>query len=131
MLLFPKKEKFVMKEGKFQIRSKRQAAALEYALDQLHRSDIAPYIEKVYLYGSCAKGEENWDSDVDIFIQLSETCRDHPEIKKCMILLKGSASTDNIEEPEADLKFVVGPEWRRNSMLYYKNVKKDGVEVWP
>ena len=88
MLLFPKKEKFVMKEGKFQIRSKRQAAALEYALDQLHRSDIAPYIEKVYLYGSCAKGEENWDSDVDIFIQLSETCRDHPEIKKCMILLK-------------------------------------------
>ena len=40
------------------IRSKRQRDAAEYALRTIQSSCIRPYIKTIYLYGSCARGEE-------------------------------------------------------------------------
>lgn len=55
--------------------------------------------------------------------------RKYPETKKQILLLKGAVSTDEIADPEADVKFVFGAEWENSSMLYYINVKKEGVEL--
>ena len=42
------------------IRSKRQRNAAEYALRAIQSSCIKPYIKTIYLYGSCARGEEKY-----------------------------------------------------------------------
>ena len=52
------------------IRSKRQRDAAEYALRTIQSSCIRPYIKTIYLYGSCARGEEKYSSDVDLFLEL-------------------------------------------------------------
>lgn len=112
------------------IKSKRHYLALQYALDQIKKSGLSQFIEKIYLYGSCARGEEEWDSDVDLLVQLREEARKYPETKKQILLLKGAVSTDEIADPEADVKFVFGSEWENSSMLYYANVKKEGINLW-
>ena len=47
------------------IRSKRQRNAAEYALRAIQSSCIRPYIKIIYLYGSCARGEEKYSSYFD------------------------------------------------------------------
>ena len=47
------------------IRSKRQRNAAEYALRAIKSSCIRPYIKIIYLYGSCARGEEKYSSYFD------------------------------------------------------------------
>ena len=74
------------------IRSKRQRNAAEYALRAIQSSCIKPYIKTIYLYGSCARGEEKYSSDVDLFLELSESFRSRPELKKYLYLLKSEVS---------------------------------------
>jgi predicted nucleotidyltransferase len=57
------------------VRSKRQRNAAEYALRAIQSSCIKPYIKTIYLYGSCAWGEEKYSSDIDLFLELSESFR--------------------------------------------------------
>ena len=70
------------------IRSKRQRNAAEYALRAIQSSCIKPYIKTIYLYGSCARGEEKYSSDVDLFLELSESFRSRPELKKISLSSK-------------------------------------------
>ena len=108
------------------IKSQRQRTAAEYALKVIQSSCIKPYIQSIYLYGSCARGEEKYSSDVDLFLELSESFRSRPELKKYIYLLKSE-----LDDAETDLKVVVGDEWKKNKMLYYANVRKEGIQVWP
>ena len=100
------------------IRSKRQRDAAEYALRTIQSSCIRPYIKTIYLYGSCARGEEKYSSDVDLFLELSESFRSRPELKKYLYLLKSEVSSEELDDAETDLKIVVGDDWKRNKMLY-------------
>ena len=113
------------------IRSKRQRNAAEYALRTIQSSCIRPYIKTIYLYGSCARGEEKYSSDVDLFLELSESFRSRPELKKYLYLLKSEVSSEELDDAETDLKIVVGDDWKRNKMLYYTNVRKEGIQIWP
>ena len=113
------------------IRSKRQRDAAEYALRTIQSSCIRPYIKTIYLYGSCARGEEKYSSDVDLFLELSESFRSRPELKKYLYLLKSEVSSEELDDAETDLKIVVGDDWKRNKMLYYTNVRKEGIQIWP
>ena len=70
------------------INSDRHQKALEYALEYLNHSVFKQYINNVILYGSCARGEENYRSDVDLLIEFDERFLD---VKKemnrgCLIL---------------------------------------------
>ena len=113
------------------IRSKRQRDAAEYALRTIQSSCIRPYIKTIYLYGSCARGEEKYSSDVDLFLELSESFRSRPELKKYLYLLKSEVSSEELDDAETDLKIVVGDDWKRNKMLYYTNVRKEGIQIFP
>ena len=88
------------------IRSKRQRNAAEYALRTIQSSCIKPYIKTIYLYGSCARGEEKYSSDVDLFLELSESFRSRPEHKKYLYLLKSEVSSEELDDAETDLKIV-------------------------
>ena len=103
----------------------------EYALKVIQSSCIKPYIKTIYLYGSCARGEEKYSSDVDLFLELSESFLSRPELKKYLYLLKSEVSSDELDDAETDLKIVVGDEWKKNKMLYYANVRKEGIQIWP
>lgn len=108
------------------IGSKRQQTALEYALGVIKRSPVYPFIENLYLYGSCSRASEKWESDVDLFMELSPAISAH-DLKIPLRLLKTEVMTDDFNDPEVDLKIVIGPEWRQSDMLFFQNVRKDGI----
>ena len=91
---------------------------------------MQPYVEDVILYGSCARKEQNYSSDIDLLLVLSEEFRKNENLMIPLLKLKSQIMTDDIEDPEIDLKIVIGSDWKMNPMQYYKNVKKDGISLW-
>lgn len=117
-----------MAEMKFKYIQHRNV--LDYALNKIKNSPLKGYINGLYLYGSCARKEENPDSDVDLFMELSEDIVNLKNYKQEIVLLKGIIMTDDVMDPEVDLKIVIGDEWKNNRMLYYQNVQKEGINIW-
>ena len=123
-----------MKMGRIRTRkremSERQKNAMTYALKKIQQSPIAVYVKNVILYGSCARGETSWGSDVDLCVLLNEDVRKLPNYAQIIHLLKGTISEDDAHSAETDIKFVIGDEWQNSGMLYLKNLRKDGIPVW-
>lgn len=123
-----------MKMGRIRTRkremSERQKNAMTYALKKIQQLPIAVYVKNVILYGSCARGEASWGSDVDLCVLLNEDVRKLPNYAQIIHLLKGTISEDDAHSAETDIKFVIGDEWQNSGMLYLKNLRKDGIPVW-
>ena len=123
-----------MKMGRIRTRkremSERQKNAMTYALKKIQQSPIALYVKNVIIYGSCARGEASWGSDVDLCVLLNEDVRKLPNYAQIIHLLKGTISEDDAHSAETDIKFVIGDEWQNSGMLYFKNLRKDGIPVW-
>ena len=50
----------------------RHQQAVEYALRILKKEPYNAYIDKIYLFGSYARKQQKYSSDVDLLIQCSE-----------------------------------------------------------
>lgn len=109
------------------ITSKRHQQALDYALNVIRNSPLFPYVVCVYLFGSCAKQTETHDSDVDLLMELKPSVELTEELRLPLRMLRSDVTTDSLDDPEVDLKIVVGDEWRSSSMLFFENVRKDGI----
>lgn len=107
--------------------SERQQKALDFAINIIKLSPVFPYIAAVYLYGSCARGEEKPDSDVDLFLELKPSFSTRKDLRIPLRLLKSEVTTDDFRDPEVDLKIVIGNDWKTSDMLYYKKVREEGV----
>ncbi|MCD7746214.1 MAG: nucleotidyltransferase domain-containing protein [Lachnospiraceae bacterium] len=116
---------------KRQIKSKRQQLALKYAFEKIKNSPVLPYINAVYLFGSCARREEKFSSDVDLLMEIDCNFPKNSELKMELIKLKSAVSSDDIDDPKTDLKIVTGDEWKRNKMLFYRNIREEGIQIWP
>ena len=81
------------------------------------------------MYGSCARKQQTYSSDVDLFLELISDF-DIEKYKSEIIRLKGAVVPADINMPEVDLKVVIGNSWEENKMLYYKNVKEEGIDIW-
>ena len=110
--------------------SERHKNAMIYALKKIQQSPIALYVKSVILYGSCARGEASWGSAVDLCVFLNEDVRKLSNYTQIIHLLKGTISEDDAYSAETDIKFVIGDEWQNSGMLYFKNLRKDGIPVW-
>ena len=123
-----------MKMGRIRTRkremSERHKNAMTYALKKIQQSPIAVYVKNVILYGSCARGEASWGSDVDLCVLLNEDVRQLPTYAQIIHLLTGTISVADAHSAETDIKFVIGDEWQNSGMLYFKNLRKDGIPVW-
>lgn len=109
----------------------RTEKVMKYAVDVIKRSKIAPYVKHLYLYGSCARGEQTYESDVDLFMELSEEFRQvYEEFRSEVHMLKGEVSPLELWDPEVELKVVIGDSWRDDKMLFYENVKREGIDIW-
>ncbi len=124
-------ENFDNRTIKRQIKSKRQQLALNYAFEKIKNSPVLPYINAVYLFGSCARREEKFSSDVDLLMEIDCNFPKNSELKMELIKLKSAISSDDIDDPKTDLKIVTGDEWKRNKMLFYKNIREEGIQIWP
>lgn len=119
-----------IKQRKTKELSIRHRNAIQYAVTVIRNSELQPYVEDVILYGSCARKEQNYSSDIDLLLVLSEEFRKNENLRIPLRKLKSQIMTDDIEDPEIDLKIVIGSDWKMNPMQYYKNVKKDGISLW-
>lgn len=103
--------------------------AIQYALRKIEESEVAPYVTRILLYGSCARGEQTPQSDVDLFLELSSEFPKE-KLRKQIILLKSDIMPLDAWMPEIDLKITVGNNWEASKDIYYKNVRRDGLVIW-
>lgn len=100
--------------------SVRHRRALQYALSIL-TSKYYNEIDAVILYGSCARGEQRYHSDIDLLvIAKSLTPR---QIRK----MKLDVISDDYHLPDIELRVTDGT--FANSLMG-KNIRKDGKLLW-
>lgn len=73
---------------------------------------------------TCIRSKRQRDAAEYALRTIQSSCI-RPYIKT--IYLYGSCARD----AETDLKIVVGDDWKRNKILYYTNVRKEGIQIWP
>lgn len=94
----------------YQNRSRR---AINSAIDEIKKSPIFSYVRHVYLYGSCARAEQRFESDVDLLIEL-DTSFDAVSQKSDLILdLKRRLSGADDSLPDIEAKIVIGNQWKQ------------------
>lgn len=107
----------------------RSMESIRYAVNAIQTSEICKYVSAVYLYGSCARGQQKYNSDVDLLIQMD----DDFDIKKYssqVFSLKNMIMPDDLSLPEIDAKIIVGDQWKKSDDIFYKNIRRDGKLVW-
>ena len=82
----------------------RHIRAIEYALNIIRNSRFAPYCRGVYLFGSCARHTERFNSDIDLLLVVDNDAYDFlkPFIRQLIV----DVEEPNIHAAEADLKVV-------------------------
>jgi len=107
---------------------KRSSYAIQYALKQIKESPVAPYVTKLLLFGSCARREQTFSSDVDLLLEVSENITEDFRIE--LVKLRSIVTPIDVDAPKVDLRIVIGNAWEKNPMLYYKNIRRDGIDIW-
>ena len=111
----------------FVISSDRHQKSLEYALNKVEKSSVAPYVKHIVLFGSCARGDFHWSSDVDLLFIMDDTFNDHTELKSDLFTLRGNISPIDSECPEVDAKFYSESNWKNQNSFFLQNARKDGI----
>lgn len=109
---------------------KRQEAALQYAKEQIKKSKIFPFVRELILFGSCARNEENYKSDVDLLLVLDPAVKTLERYSGSIHLLKSLISTDELNDAETDLKVVIGDDWKTNTSTFYRHIREEGILLW-
>lgn len=103
----------------------RHQMSLQYALNVLEQTQYRNCMDAIYLFGSYARGENKYNSDVDILIQYND--RFTVETGRSMRI---AANPDDYRLPEVELKFVQGEEWKKKEDQFSRNLRKDAVKLW-
>ncbi len=101
----------------------RHKISMDQAITKLVEK-FSEYINEIYLYGSCARGEQKFSSDVDLFVRVEE---DTPS--RVLRKMRVEAMPDELNLPEVDLKFASGKEFSQ-SYRFNENIKKEGKLIW-
>ena len=101
---------------------------LSIFMAELKKSPLFGYVNAVYLYGSFARDEQKYDSDIDVLVLLDDKI---PECEKKGIVLFKGGPVSEIKSPELDVHFYVGNTINDNNSTYFGNIKKDGRRIWP
>lgn len=92
--------------------------ALKLFMDKLLASKVAPYIRKVILFGSFAKGTATKESDLDVLILSSDGQQVHEEIAKIVFLFQMDYKIP-IEPIIEDVDEILHPSYFLYSVLNY------------
>ena len=105
---------------------KRSHCAIQYALRQIKKSPVA--VTKLILFGSCARRQQAFSSDVDLLLEVSENIPE--DFRTELVKLRSMVTPVDADAPEVDLRIFIGNAWEKNPMLYYKNIRRDGIDIW-
>lgn len=126
MILYPKmkKETLVGMDGSCQI-SERHRKAVERCLSLILEENQKKklQIERIILFGSCARGESRYESDIDLLLLVKEV-PEGKEIRKLKMKL------GDIIAPEVDVKISTSNSFENSSDFFMSRIKKDGVTLW-
>lgn len=117
------------KEKALGVYKKRSLISINYAIAQIKQSKIAPFVQDLYLYGSCARNEQDYDSDVDLLLELSDDI-DLDKYRSDLLILRSKIISTSDDIPEADLRIEIGSTWKNSNLFFYKNIKKDCISIW-
>lgn len=95
---------------------------------KLLKSRYAGTVLKAVLYGSAARGESSRESDADILIVVADADRklkDEISMAAYEIMLKSDVVLSPIVMDKDTFDW-----YRVNKDPFYKNIRKDGVEIW-
>ena len=112
------------------IKSERHQELLSNTIRLIRESSIVPYIKDVILYGSCARQEEKWKSDVDLFIELEPEILNQEDIYEEFKNLCTQVRPSKISSPDVDIHFSYSDKWKTSNNIFYKQIRKDGISVW-
>ena len=101
----------------------RHRISMDLAIQKLV-DKFPEYIREIYLYGSCARGEQKFSSDVDLFVRVQENT---PTRVLRKMRIEAMPDEDNL--PEVDLKFTSGENFSQ-SYRFNENIKKEGKLIW-
>ena len=111
----------------FVIPSERHQKSLEFAINMASASRISPHIKHIILFGSCARGDFHWSSDVDLLFIMDDDFGNHAELKNDLFMLRGNISPGDSESPEVNAKFYSETNWNHQNSFFLQNVRKDCV----
>lgn len=99
---------------------------LQAELPSLLKKDL----RQVILYGSCARGDYNDDSDIDVAILTNCNRTDSKKYTKPLADLSADIAIDTY----AIVNFACIPadefESKKNKYLYFSNINRDGVSIY-
>lgn len=115
----------------------RQKLSLNYAIEQiLNINKENPIIQSIWVFGSCARSEEKYNSDVDILCIVNKTGN---EERRIMRRMRSLSINPNINYPEVDLVFkynngnrnyIPWLDIENNNDAFSKQLRKDAVKIW-
>ena len=108
----------------------RSDKAIQFALAEIKKADIGSYVQHVYLYGSCARNEQSYGSDVDLLIELDESFRTSKGKLTLISELRSRLSNHDEGLPDIEIKFVIGEQWKTDNTIFFSNVRRDGKKLW-
>lgn len=107
----------------------RSNQAIQYALDEIQQSALAQYVKHIYLYGSCARREQTYESDVDLLLILDQQFGMQENKNEMILDLKRQMSKIDETLPTIEIKVILEDSWREASGLFLQNVRKEGKEL--
>lgn len=103
---------------------KRHEIALNYAVSEIVNWQYVKSVTEIYLYGSYARGEQSYDSDVNIYIICSKNIP-IAALRK----LKMNVMPEDYNLPEVEVKFGF-KSLEKETDLFHANIRKDGILLW-
>ena len=88
---------------------KRSHCAIQYALRQIKKSPVA--VTKLILFGSCARRQQAFSSDVDLLLEVSENIPE--DFRTELVKLRSMVTPVDADAPEVDLRIVIGNAWEK------------------
>lgn len=102
----------------------RHEKSLQYALSVLTSERYRAYLDAIYLYGSCARGDQKYTSDVDLLLKLRKNVP--ADILRSM---RVEATPDDWELPEVELKYFLGEQFSQSEQ-FDRNLREEGKVLW-
>ncbi len=110
---------------------KRHEQSLMYMINKINESIFVGSVKAIILYGSCARGNAKYTSDVDILVEVDESVKQINGYKRAALDLVSEGHCIPDDLPDVDIRFQFGDSWRQNPTMYYWNIKREGIELWP
>ena len=114
------------------IKSERHQRTLHKYISSVLSNEFVKYINKIYLYGSCARNEQTFYSDIDLFIVLKENINDD-EFWKVKSVLSGECMlcvSDAANDADIDIHYTKNNEWYSANDFFYEQIRKDCILLW-